>query len=124
MKPSIPLLLAFAALVPVPAISADTKPINIDVGRQLFVDDLLIAETTLLRHYHAAQVEGDGPVLKPETPLELSASKGREGIPVAAPFGDGAWFDPSDGLFTMWYHAGWFDAVGYAPSRDGLYWER
>ncbi len=104
--------------------AADVKPINIDVGRQLFVDDLLIAETTLTRTYHEAKVVGDGPVLKPETPLELNSARGKDAIPVAAPFGDGVWFDPKDGLFKMWYHAGWFDGIGYATSKDGLHWER
>src|SRR5436190_16519460 len=83
-------------------------PINIDTGRQLFVDDLLIAETDLKRTFHAAEVYGDGPVLKPETPLERNEVRGKDAIPVAAPFGDGVWFDPADALFKMWYHAGWF----------------
>ena len=103
---------------------ADDSAISIDVGRQLFVDDLLIAETNLKRTFHSAEVVGEGPVLKPETPLELNASRGKDALPVAAPFGDGAWFDPSDGLFKLWYHAGWFDGVGYATSKDGIHWER
>lgn len=127
-------------LVLIPALHAAEKPkpehaplpqvkpgggINIDVGRQLFVDDLLIADTTLTRHYHNAEIHGDGPVLKPETPLELNTVRGgKDAIPVAAPFGDGVWFDPADQLFKMWYHAGWFDGVGYATSRDGIHWER
>ena len=24
----------------------------------------------------------------------------------------------------LWYHAGWFDGIGYAISQDGLHWER
>lgn len=43
---------------------------------------------------------------------------------MAAPFGDGVWFDPAEGLFKMWYHAGWYDGIGYATSRDGRHWER
>ncbi len=100
------------------------KPIAIDVGRQLFVDDLLIADTTLTRHYHEATVHGDGPLLKPETPLEKNEIKGADALPVAAPFGDGVWYDPTDNLFKMWYHAGWFDGVAYATSKDGIHWER
>jgi hypothetical protein len=99
-------------------------PVNINVGRQLFVDDLLIAETNLTRTYHAAQWQENNPVLKPETPLEQNESRGRDAIPVAAPFGDGAWFDPHDGLFKLWYHAGWFDGIAYATSKDGLHWQR
>lgn len=98
--------------------------ISINTGRQLFVDDFLIEKTDLKRTFHAAEIQGDGPILKPETPIELNTERGKDAIPVAAPFGDGVWFDPTDGLFKMWYHAGWFDAVGYATSRDGLHWER
>ncbi|MDB6117960.1 MAG: hypothetical protein JWO08_1741 [Verrucomicrobiaceae bacterium] len=108
---------AFAADVP-------TNAINIDTGRQLLVDDFLIADTTLKRTFHAAEVQGDGPILKPETQLELNASRGKDGIAVAAPFGDGVWFDAQDGLFKMWYHAGWFDGTAYTTSKDGIHWER
>lgn len=112
-----------AALIACAPLHAQS-PISIDVGRQLFVDDLLIAQTTLQRHYHSAQVEGDGPVLKPETPLEWNTLRGKDAIPVAAPFGDGVWFDDTDSLFKMWYHAGWYDAIGYATSTDGIHWQR
>lgn len=116
------LLLANTSVVM--AASSPNNAISIDVGRQLFVDDLLIAETNLKRTFHAAEVYGEGPLLKPETPLELNASRGKDALPVAAPFCDGVWFDPDDGLFKMWYHAGWFDAVGCATSRDGIHWDR
>src|SRR2546429_582931 len=60
------------------------------------------------------------PILKPETSLEMN-----NGIcPVACPFHDGVFYDPKDQLFRMWYHAGWFDGIGYAISQDGLHWER
>lgn len=114
--------LSFSATEPAPRYSV--PPISIDVGRQLFVDDLLIADTTLKRHYHRAEVYGDGPVLKPETPLELNAVRGKHAVPVAAPFGDGVWFDPQGAIFKMWYHAGWFDGIGYATSTDGIHWQR
>lgn len=103
---------------------AAPAPIRIDAGRQLFVDDLLIAETDLQRSFHPAEIVGEGPVLKPETPLELNAVRGPDALPVAAPFGDGVWFDPDAGLFKLWYHAGWFDAVAHATSRDGIHWQR
>jgi len=101
-----------------------TDPICIDVGRQLFVDDFLIAETELERTYHPAALHVSNPVLQPATPLEMNVIRGRDALPVAAPFGDGAWFDATDGLFKMWYHAGWFDGIGYATSKDGIRWER
>ena len=44
--------------------------------------------------------------------------------PMAAPFNDGAWYDPEDGLFKLWYMPGWFHSTALAISRDGIHWER
>lgn len=95
-------------------------PIQIDTGRQLFVDDYLISETTLRRTFHKPQVHPESPILKPETPLEMNNGY----CPVASPFCDGVFYDPKDRLFKMWYHAGWFDGVAYAISEDGIRWKR
>jgi len=92
--------------------------IPIDVGRQLFVDDFLIAETTLTRTYHAAKYHASAPVLKPDQPWE------REGGPMAMVFSDGVWHDPKDRLFKMWYMGGQTRATCYATSKDGLQWEK
>ncbi|HYG23753.1 MAG TPA: glycosyl hydrolase family 32 [Verrucomicrobiae bacterium] len=102
---------------PVPYLMAPPAVIPIDVGRQLFVDDFLIEKTDLNRTFHRAQRFEDNPILKPETELE---KKG----PVATLFNDGVWFDPTDQLFKMWYHAGWFDGTAYATSKDGFKWDR
>ncbi len=106
--------------VKVPYLSSIPKAIPINVGRQLFVDDFLIAENNLKRTFHLAEKYKGNPVLKPETALELNGGQN----PVAAPFNDGVWYDPKDKLFKMWYHAGWFDGTGYAISKDGIKWER
>ena len=94
--------------------------IPIDVGRQLFVDDFLVLDTTLKRSFHRARLHDINPVLKPETPLEMNGGM----RPLACPFNDGVFYDPQDRLFKLWYHAGWFDGIAYATSRDGLHWER
>jgi hypothetical protein len=94
-----------------------------DVGRQLFVDDYLVGETTLTRTFHRARLYEKNPVLKPETPTE-SCVPDPGSIPVAAPFDDGVFYDPKDQLFKMWYHGGWFDGNCYAVSKDGRAWER
>ena len=44
---------------------------------------------------------------KPESPLEMNNGE----RPVACPFSDGAWYDPRERVFKMWYHAGWFDGI-------------
>lgn len=94
--------------------------VNIDVGRQLFVDDFLIEESSLERVYHLADKIIGNPLFKPETTIELDSGN----IPVAAPFNDGLWYDSEDKLFKMWYHAGWFNGIAYATSRDGIHWKR
>jgi hypothetical protein len=106
--------------MPMPYLRHPPKVIPIDIGRQLFVDDFLIGDSTLARVWHQPQKHPNNPILKPETPLELQ--KGF--CPVAAPFSDGVFYDPKDRLFKMWYHAGWFDGTGFATSRDGVEWKR
>ena len=106
--------------MPVPYLDQPPEVIPIDVGRQLFVDDFLIEGTTLKRRFHRPWKYEGNPVLTPETELERN-----DGLcPVACPFGDGVFCDPQDGLFKMWYHAGWFDGTALATSRHGLIWER
>ncbi len=96
------------------------KVIPIDQGRQLFVDDFLILDSTLKRSFHTARLHPQNPVLKPETALEVNGGL----RPVACPFNDGVFYDPEDKLFKMWYHAGWFDGIAYATSQDGILWTR
>ena len=106
--------------LPVPYLSSPPAVVPVDVGRQLFVDDFLIERTTLKRVYHAAKVHEAAPVLSPETWLELNRGQ----CPVAAPFNDGAWYDPADGTFKLFYQAGWYDGVAMATSDDGIDWRR
>jgi hypothetical protein len=91
--------------------------IPIDVGRQLLVDDFLIAHTTLKRTFHQPTYHPDNPVLKPDQPWEVG-----KGGPYAMPFSDGVWYDPQDRLFKLWYYCG--QGTCYATSRDGLHWEK
>ena len=106
--------------LPVPYLDSPPDSIPIDLGRQLFVDDFLIENTTLKRSFHQAEKYENNPVLKPETELELNGGE----CPVASPFNDGVWYDPEDKTFKMWYEAGWMDSTGYAVSSNGLEWER
>ena len=102
--------------------------IPIDLGRQLFVDDFLVEETTLERTYHAATYYARNPVLWPATrweKLDEYAQRTRTRSNAAAmPFSDGVFFDPADRLFKMWYMGGYSQNVCYAVSSDGLAWER
>ena len=67
-------------------------------GRQLFVDDFLIEENWLEKRFHQAVLD-ETPVLAPETPMEWN-----KGVAlVAAPFTDGCWYDPADGVYRLYY---------------------
>ncbi|MBI4557100.1 MAG: hypothetical protein HY706_05895 [Candidatus Hydrogenedentes bacterium] len=98
--------------------------IPIDVGRQLFVDDFLIADTDLKRVYHQSSYYEGNPVLKPEKPWEIEGESQGHPAPTAMPFSDGVWHDPQDKLFKMWYMAGYVKRTCYATAKDGIYWER
>ena len=94
--------------------------IDISVGRQLFVDDFLIASTTLKRVWHKPVKFSGNPVLKPEKPWELGTTR----TPMAAPFSDGCFYDPATKRFMLWYSSAWYDSTALAVSSDGLRWER
>lgn len=101
-----------------PYLVSPPEVIPIGVGRQLFVDDFLVESTTLERTFHAAEQFFGNPVLKPDRPWEKGGPAAR-----AAPFSDGVWYDPADGLFKMWYIAGAYPReTCYAFSEDGLDW--
>ncbi len=103
---------------PPPYITSPPRVIPVDIGRQLFVDDFLIEQTTLRRTFHAAQYDPRSPVLRPDRPWE------EPGGPTAMVFSDGVWYDPADRLFKMWYMGGYCRATCYAESRDGITWEK
>jgi hypothetical protein len=103
-----------------PYLESPPAVITIDVGRQLFVDDFLIAETTLARTFHLVQYHAASPVLKPDQPWEMK----NPDHAAAMVFSDGVWYDPKDELFKMWYLVGESAATGYATSRDGIRWNK
>ena len=80
------------------------RVIPIDIGRQLFVDDFLIAQTTLQRTQHQ-------PSIAPN-PLPIPGS------PISA----GAWFDPASNLYKLWYYNGVTNDYRYTYSTDGMNW--
>lgn len=103
----------------VPYLKNPPEVIDVTVGRQLFVDDFLIEETTLAPVFHEAKKYEGNPVLFPEADWET-----KDASPVAAPLSGGAWYDEKEHLFKMWYHAGWQEHACYAVSEDGIHWER
>jgi len=109
--------------MPVPYLEHPPAVAPIDVGRQLFVDDFLIEETTLGRTFHAAEYHAINPVLEPDKPWETAGKSN-----VAFPYSGGVWYDPQDRRFKMWYavgNEGWITHwYGYATSKDGIHWEK
>jgi len=109
--------------MPVPYLENRPEVVPIDVGRQLFVDDFLIEQTTLTRTFHSAEYHADNPVLAPDKPWESAGESN-----VACPYSGGVWYDPADSLFKIWYVVGnkgwithWF---AYATSTDGVHWHK
>ena len=102
--------------------------IPIDVGRQLFVDDFLIEETTLTRTWHRADVPPRATRCCDPTTLGTArrTRRAHEGAsqPGAMVFSDGVFFDPRDRLFKMWYMGGYGGATCLAISDDGIAWRK
>ena len=101
-----------------PWLKTQPRVIPIEVGRQLFVDDFLIADTTLKRTFHQAKYHPESPLVKPTGDWE------KKGEPTAMVFSDGVWYDAKDGLFKMWYMGGYVASTCLATSKDGIHWEK
>lgn len=100
--------------------------ININVGRQLFVDDFLIAETSLDRVFHIAKKYEHNPVFKPQTRYEKYAIGSSEpGHKDVAYLGHGGvFYDFDDHIFKMFYTAGWRGGLALATGSDLVEWNR
>ncbi|MCX6623595.1 MAG: glycosyl hydrolase family 32 [Acidobacteria bacterium] len=109
---------------PPPYLVTPPAVIPIDVGRQLFVDDFLIEQTTLKRTYHNAEYHPGNPVLKPDRAWERQDTKAWGAVEAVSVFSDGAWFDPKDQLFKLWYRVAYTRATALATSKDGIHWEK
>ena len=103
----------------VPYLESPPKVIDIDVGRQLFIDDFLIDRTTLKRTFHQPIYYEGNPVIKPDKQWENHGPS-----PFAGPFSGGVWYDPHDKLFKMWYVGGYIKYSCYATSVDGIHWDK
>lgn len=115
-----------ASMVPmaVPYLSHAPAIIPIDVGRQLFVDDFLIAKTNLTRVFHQAEKYTGNPVFFPTTQYELSQKADGSQEAVCYLGHGGVFFDPREGVFKMFYTAGWRGGLALATSRDLVHWRR
>ena len=120
--------LSYEPPAPPPYLVDPPAVIPIDKGRQLFVDDFLVESTTLKRTYHQAEYIRENPVVRPDKPWETQTTgrnaqlwgPGRG----TSPYSDGAWYDPKDQLFKIWYRIGYTLCTAHATSRDGIHWEK
>jgi predicted neuraminidase len=112
--------------MPVPYLRKPPRVIPIDVGRQLFVDDFLIENTTLTRTHHRAKKFEGNPVFRAETERELGpATQGERGEEATTFTGQGGLFyDPAERLFKLFYVAGWRGPLSLATSPDLKTWTR
>lgn len=106
------------APMPVPYLENIPEVIDVSVGRQLFVDDFLIEETTLERVFHKPVKYEGNPI------LSAVASDKTTKIPGATAKDGGVWWEPREGRYKMWYEAGWYGKMALAVSDDGLNWTR
>jgi len=93
------------------------EPLCIDRGRQLFVDDWLIAETNGVVRYWNAPTKAERPVVRP-----TSEKDGRVAGCTVATDG-GLWWDPKIRRYRLWYETDWAGNLRYAESTDGLDWK-
>ncbi len=112
--------LPLAELPTPPYLVSPPDVIPIDTGRQLLVDDFLVAESTLERTYHSATYHPATPVLKPDQPWETGTIPN----PTAMPFSDGAFYDPKEKRFKLWYMGGHVRGTCLATSDDGIHWTK
>lgn len=115
--------------MPVPYLTDKPDVIPVNTGRQLFVDNFLISETSLKSIYHTPHFYDQNPVLEPDKEWEKTI----QGALYASPFSDGIWYDDVDGKYKMWYLAGAGSIhkqdpqtfyTCYAESKDGKHWEK
>lgn len=99
------------------AAAASAAPLNIDKGRQLFVDDHVIGATNGVVRYWNKPVKAPAPVVRP-----TDERNGRRAGSVMATDG-GLWWDPTIGKYRLWYETEWMGHLSYAESVDGLNWE-
>ena len=106
----------------VPYLENPPAVIPIHKGRQLFVDDFLIASTDMQRVYHQASKYGANPVFFPSTKEELAGIFDNSATTYLGQ--GGVFFDPAARHFKMFYTAGWRGGLAMATSKDLVNWER
>eukprot|EP00039_Didymoeca_costata_P015862 m.275398 g.275398 ORF g.275398 m.275398 type:complete len:205 (-) comp16293_c0_seq21:20-634(-) len=89
----------YTRTVQVPPYLSLNKPsiININIGRQLFVDSFLINETDSSQQFYRSQYYEKNPIISPTLPHEGS---------FALPFSGGVWWQEDEQRIALWYRCG------------------
>ena len=115
-------LFAFAA-----ATLAAAGAIDIDLGRQLFVDDHLVAATDGVARHWNAPVKCEDPLVWPGNGAAPKVTDGTgsktEPVNLTCATDGGLWWDPTLKKFRLWYQADRLGDICYAESADGVKWE-
>jgi hypothetical protein len=106
----------------VPWLTSSPDVVPLERGRQLFVDDYLIEETTLERVFHKPVPHPANPLVRPDQPWEQTTDN-PDYPKETMTFSDGVWFDPARGKFLMWYESGRAKTC-LAESHDGVHWNK
>ncbi|MBC2602689.1 glycosyl hydrolase family 32 [Puniceicoccus vermicola] len=108
--------------IQVPYLKQIPDIIELQPGRQLFLDDYLweAHRTSMSPCYHQPAKFSGNPILWPETAEETDPRF----PPCAIAKSGGVWFDDRYQLFKMWYMTGYLGYAALAISRDGIHWER
>ena len=104
----------------------DNVPLDIDAGRQLFVDDALVSSSQgVVRHWNKP-AKSDAPLVWPGGGAAPKTGKytGSGGpVRLTCASDGGLWWDPTRRKFRLWYQADWLGDACYAESSDGVEWE-
>ena len=121
-------LMAIIALAAVTALGA--IPIDIHIGRQMFVDDYLVESSSGLVRHWTSPVKQENPVVWPGngaaprvTDDSSRAQEGDNAVNLTGATDGGLWWDPTRRKFRLWYQADWLGDICYAESADGVTWE-
>ena len=112
------------------AAGAGAAPIDIAVGRQLFVDDYLVEKSNGVTRHWNRPVKRDDPVVwsgngaaPRTTDGSRRAAQDDHAVNLTAATDGGLWWDPVRRKFRLWYQADWLGDICYAESADGIKWE-
>ncbi|MGI5870126.1 MAG: sialidase family protein [Kiritimatiellia bacterium] len=98
------------------------SPLDIDCGRQLFVDDVLIGSTDGVARHWNRPVKAENPVVWPGDGAGRGVKDDGKDANLTCATDGGLWWDPTRGKYRLWYQADWLGNICYAESADGLTW--